>query len=29
MNFKFWKKNKPEERASAIFGDYLMYNSST
>lgn len=29
MNFKFWKKNKPEERASAVFGDYLLYNSST
>lgn len=29
MNFKFWKKNKPEERASAVFGDYLLYNCST
>lgn len=29
MNFKFWKKNKPEERTSAVFGDYLLYNSST
>ena len=29
MNLKFWKKNKPEERASAVFGDYLLYNSST
>lgn len=29
MNFKFWKKNKPEERASTVFGDYLLYNSST
>ena len=29
MNIKFWKKNKPEERASAVFGDYLLYNSST
>lgn len=29
MNFKFWKKNKPEERASAVFGDYLLYNTAS
>lgn len=29
MNFKFWKKNKPEERASAVFGDYLQYNTAS
>ena len=29
MNFKFWKKNKPEERASTVFGDYLLYNTAS
>jgi phage portal protein BeeE len=29
MNLKFWKKNKPEERASAVFGDYLLYNTAS
>ena len=29
MNFKFWKKNKPEERSSGIFGEYLLYNSAS
>ena len=29
MNFKFWKKNKPEERASSVFGDYLLYNTAS
>lgn len=29
MNFKFWKKNKLEERASAVFGDYLLYNTAS
>ena len=26
MNFKFWEKDKPEERGCGIF-DFLTYNS--
>ena len=29
MNWKFWKKDKPEERSSGIFGEYLLYNSAS
>ena len=29
FNWKFWEKNKPEERASAVFGDYLLYNTAS
>lgn len=28
MNWKFWKKNKPEERSN-VFGDYLLYNTAS
>lgn len=28
MNFKFWKKDKPEERQLTNSFDYLLYNSS-
>ena len=29
MNWKFWKKKKPEQRDNGIFGDYLLYNTAS